>query len=398
MSSSCIFRPKRSLQIRFVSSNTPNPIAATFLRGGTSKGIFLNRDHLPEDRSQWAPICLGIMGSPDTANGLQINGMGGGISSLSKICVVGSPSEYQKAQGLDAEYTFIQIGVRDSTVEFSGNCGNLSSMVGAFALQEGICSRDGAPGETTIRVFNTNTNSHIYTTFPVVSLGGRVVPKLDLPQTFVAGVPGKASQIILEFPKPAGALTGKLLPTGNPIDIIDVHPHPGTQVPASLVDATNPTVFVTLSDLTCILNVPPQSTVDFSNKTVRELVESIRTQSALRMGLDPVAQAQPKIAVISPPAAEDHDIYIQAYSMGVPHKAVPMTVGLCLGIAANVEGSLVQKTARALENRVSSRGLLKMKHPSGFVEVGADFEADGSVKSAWTVRTGRWLMKGVVYW
>jgi len=127
-------------------------------------------------------------------------------------------------------------------------------------------------------------------------------------------------------------------------------------------------------------------------------VESIRTQSAVKMGLDPSAQAQPKVAVISPPAAEDHDIYIQAYSMGVPHKAVPMTVGLCLGVAANIEGSLVQKTARGLESGASSRGLLTMKHSSGFVEVGAEFEVDGSVKSARTVRTGRWLMRGAVYW
>ncbi|KIJ13128.1 hypothetical protein PAXINDRAFT_136387 [Paxillus involutus ATCC 200175] len=392
--SSCL----RLRSIQRLASVTPNPIPATFLRGGTSKGIFLNRDHLPEDRSQWALICLGIMGSPDTANGLQINGMGGGISSLSKICVVGAPSESQKAQGLDAEYTFIQVGIRDSTVDFSGNCGNLSSMVGAFALQEGICSRDGSPVETTTRVHNTNTNSHIHTTFPVTSVSGRVVPKLDLAQTTVAGVPGKASQIILEFPKPAGALTGKLLPTGTPVDIIDVHVRPGTRVPVSLVDATNPTVFITLSDLTHILNLPPQSNVDFSNETVRELVESIRTQSAVKMGLDPSAQAQPKVAVISPPAAEDHDIYIQAYSMGVPHKAVPMTVGLCLGVAANIEGSLVQKTARGLESGASSRGLLTMKHSSGFVEVGAEFEVDGSVKSARTVRTGRWLMRGAVYW
>ncbi|KIJ60332.1 hypothetical protein HYDPIDRAFT_117221 [Hydnomerulius pinastri MD-312] len=388
----------RSIQARLGSSSVQNPIPATFLRGGTSKGIFLNRDHLPEDRSQWAPICLGVMGSPDTANGLQINGMGGGISSLSKICVVGAPSESQEARGLDAEYTFIQVGIRDSVIDFSGNCGNLSSMVGAFALQEGICTRDGSSNKVTIRVFNTNTNSHILTTFPVASVNGRVVPVLDLPQTSVAGVPGKASQIILEFPRPAGARTGKLLPTGNPVDSIDIHARPGTQIPASLVDATNPCIFITLADLTRVLNVPPQSTVDFANDTVKEVIESIRMQSAVKMGLDPGSQAQPKISIISPPSSEDHDIYIQAYSMGIPHKAVPMTVGLCLGVAANINGSLVQRTAQKSEASAASGGLLTMKHPSGFVEVGAEFEADGTVKGARTVRTGRWLMKGVVWW
>ncbi|KIJ09180.1 hypothetical protein PAXINDRAFT_177545 [Paxillus involutus ATCC 200175] len=310
--------------------------------------------------SQWAPICLGIMGSPDVANGLQINGMGGGISSLSKICVVGAPTRRR-----------IYL-----------NCGNLFNVVGAFALQEGICSRDSALVETTTRVFNTNAKSQIHTVFP----------------TAVAGVSGKASRIILEFPKPTGALTGKLLPGGNLVDIINVHARPGTRVPVSLVDATNPTVLITLPNLTRILNVPTQPNVDFPKETVLELVEPIRTQIAVKMGLDPSAHAQPKVAVISPPAAQDHDIYIQAYSMGVPHKAVPMTVGLCLGVAANMEGSLVQKTARGLESGASSRGLLTIKHSSGFVKVDAEFEADGSVKSARTVRTRRWLMRGVVYW
>jgi 2-methylaconitate cis-trans-isomerase PrpF len=123
---------------RYSTSSIRNPLPATFLRGGTSKGIFLKRSDLPDDRAQWDRIFLGIMGSPDREHGRQLNGMGGGVSSLSKICVVGPPSEPRGAP-VDAEYTFVQVGIRDSSIDYSGNCGNLSSMIGVFALDEGIC-------------------------------------------------------------------------------------------------------------------------------------------------------------------------------------------------------------------------------------------------------------------
>ncbi|KAG1843337.1 hypothetical protein DFJ58DRAFT_717793 [Suillus subalutaceus] len=283
---------------------TLNPIPATFLRGGTSKGVFLNRaSSSRRPIPMGAPSSWGSYGLPDTANGLQINGMGGGISSLSKICVVGPASVEQQAQGIDAEYTFVQVGIRDTTIDLSGNCGNLFQTT------------------TTIQVHNTNTNKTIDTTFP---------PKLDLPQTTMAGVPGKASQITLEFISPAAPNT-------------------------------------------------------------RELMESIRQAGAIKMGLDPDTQAQPKIAVLSPSCNTDHDIDIHAFSMGVLHKAVPMTVGLCLGVAAKVEGTLAWDLTKSMR-------LGKNQHPSGIVEVGADFGADGEVLKAKVVRTGRRIMKGVVWW
>ncbi|KAI6115577.1 PrpF protein [Pisolithus croceorrhizus] len=357
-------------------------IPATFLRGGTSKGIFLNREHLPADRLGWGPIFLRIMGSPDTGNGLQINGMGGGISSLSKVCVVGSPSEDQKAQGIDAEYTFAQVGIRDATVDYAGNCGNLSSMVGAFALKEGICTKHEPSDQTTICLFNTNTGSRIHTTFPVTVVNGQILPKLDFPQTSIAGVPGQASRILLEFPSPAGARTGKLLPTGKPVDLIYIHAFPGAQISASLVDATNPSVFILHDDISRVLGTPLQSSLEYGNPEIREIIESIRTEAAIKMGLEPTSQAQPKIAIVSPPSSAHYDIGVHAFSMGVLHKAVPMTLGLCLGVAVNIEGSVPWQIVRA----------------SPFVEVHTAFEKGGTLESVGTVRTGRWLMKGVVYY
>ena len=243
--SATVLRP-----VRCSSSLTgiANPIPATFLRGGTSKGIFLNRAHLPLDQSQWDAIFLGVMGSPDAQYGRQLNGMGGGVSSLSKICVVGSPSEAQKVARIDVEYTFAQVGIRDSVIDYSGNCGNLSSMIGVFAVDEGICTPRVSQGHKmtgTVHTFNTNTDKRIDNTFLVAERGGRYVPVLDGEQVSIAGVPGRASPILLDFVDPSGARTGRLLPTGLPQETVRVSLADSREValPVSLVDATNPTVF-----------------------------------------------------------------------------------------------------------------------------------------------------------
>ncbi|KDQ53169.1 hypothetical protein JAAARDRAFT_39537 [Jaapia argillacea MUCL 33604] len=397
-----ISSPKRFLSTR----TTLNPLPATFLRGGTSKGIYINREHLPADRSQWDPIFLGIMGSPDPEYGRQLNGMGGGVSSLSKICVVGKPSDSQVKDGIDAEYTFVQVGIRDSSIDYSGNCGNLSSMIGVFAMDEGICQPQVVTGQTaTIRSFNTNTNKRIDTTFPISRTGAGANAALDLPQVTVAGVSGKASQITLDFVSPGGARTGKLLPSGNPVDTIDIGDCEGvspstTHVRASLVDATNPTVFISSTDLQGALDLTPSSPIDYADTQVGRILEFIRRRGAERMGLDPSAQAQPKIAILSHPSPEDVGVHvvIHALSMGVLHKAVPMTVGLCLGVAARVEDTLAWDILATRQNGEAQRDLLTMKHPGGTVDVGAGFDEQGGVTSAKVVRTGRRLMKGVVWW
>ncbi|OBZ66233.1 putative isomerase YraM [Grifola frondosa] len=388
------------------TSGTSNPLPATFLRGGTSKGIFLNRADLPENPSQWDPIFLGIMGSPDPQYGRQLNGMGGGVSSLSKICVVGAPSPVQKQQGFDVEYTFVQVGIRDSAIDISGNCGNLSSMIGVFAVDEGICvpsAVDARAGVATVRSFNTNTQKRIDTTFPVALSDGKCTPLLELEQAEVAGVPGMASQIVLDFVSPGGARTGKLLPTGNPVDDLSVTipGMPPKHIRASLVDATNPTVFVAAEDLWTLLEFERILPDEFVSDEVADAVDYIRRAGAERMGLDPRAQAQPKIAVLSSPAHRERDaadIEIHAFSMGVLHKAVPMTVGLCLGVASGVEGTVASEIAKQARAAHERGGMLRIRHPGGIVEVGADFGPDGEVRSAKVVRTGRRLMKGVVWW
>ncbi|KAJ7623280.1 PrpF protein [Roridomyces roridus] len=381
------------MALRRLASTLP----ATFIRGGTSKGIFIQRQHLPSDPAEWPRIFLGIMGSPDREYGRQLNGMGGGISSLSKICVVGPASAEHQAQGIPVEYTFVQVGVRDSTIDYSGNCGNLSSMIGVFARDENLCAPP-PPGSThmSVRTWNVNTQKVIQTTFPV---SGDGVADLELPETSIAGVPGKASTIMLMFENPGGARTGKLLPSGSPVDSfeISISPTETRTLHFSLVDVTNPTVLVDSAELSQFLAVGEYVKGSSSDaaEQVGRVLELIRQKGAEKMGLDPSAQAQPKIALLSAPSEEGVDIVVHALSMGVLHKAIPMTLGCCAGCAANIPGTIawdiVQKRGRASD-------MVRIKHPGGFVDVNADFNQDGSVKVARVARSGRRLMRGEVYW
>ncbi|KAF8641448.1 hypothetical protein AX16_009961 [Volvariella volvacea WC 439] len=444
------------LSARSISSKyaTPNPLPATFLRGGTSKGIFLSRSHLPPSPSAWPPIFLGIMGSPDPEYGRQLNGMGGGVSSLSKICVVGPVRPENRElleQGVQVEYTFVQVGIKDDKLDLEGNCGNLTSVVGVWAVDEGMCvprvdtpklgSSDRArTAKGTVRLYNTNTKKIIDTTFPVLvtsptgAVEESITPLLDVPETAIAGVPGRASSILLDFVHPGGARTGKLLPTGSPVDQLTVTiPSPSSRsgsstaaftIPASLVDATNPTVFIHSRSLTSPpLSLPFRAYTQSDPHAVALLspvLEAIRQAGAAKMGLNPSAQAQPKIAVLSgleewraqsgggKRGEEDPDIVVHALSMGVLHKAVPMTVGLCLGVAANVRGSIPWEIYRSSRSSLGAGEMVRILHPGGVVDVGAEFadaagEGEGEeggmrCVSARVVRTGRRLMKGVVWW
>ena len=405
----------------FSTRSIRNPLPAWFLRGGTSKGIFLNEADLPQDRAEWDPIFRGIMGSPDAEYGRQLNGMGGGVSSLSKICVIGRPSARQEAQGVDVTYTFAQIGIRDSEVDYSGNCGNLSSMVGVYALDNGLCqarlNHDTKEPTATVRFYNTNTDKVIETTFPVFTESDNtVIPLLDSPQATIAGVPGKASKIVLDFVQPGGARTGKLLPTAEPETGLTLeYDDKLYPISVSLVDATNPTVFTTLSEFQTLTKSALSSDLRgldaniFNNPAVLALLDRVRTAGAIAMGLDPNAQAQPKIAILDSPSQADIDagidLSVLALSMGVPHKAIPMTVGLCLGVACGIEGTnastIVQESRRRRGGKVVDLGrefLVTMKHPGGLVDVGAKFGVNGEALSASVVRTGRRLMKGHVWW
>jgi len=185
-------------------------LRAVFMRGGTSKAIMFRAEDLPPERERWDAILLGAIGSPD-ANGRQLDGMGGGLSSLSKVCVIGPPSR----EDADVDYTFAQVSVRTAAVDYSGNCGNMSSAVGPFAVDEGMVAVNG--DAATVRIHNTNTRKIIVSRF--ATEGGLAAVEGDF---VLPGVAGSGAPIRLDFLDPGGAGTGKLMHTGRPIDRIEV--------------------------------------------------------------------------------------------------------------------------------------------------------------------------------
>jgi len=232
-------------------------IPAAYYRGGTSKGVFFKAEDLPTtNQEELNQIFLKIIGSPDP-NGRQLNGMGGGVSSLSK-CVIVSPS---KREGIDVDYTFIQIAVDKPVADWSNNCGNLSSAVGPFAVNEGLIKvKDG---EVTVRIYQTNTNKIIDSNFQVSN--GFANPEGDYQ---IAGVANTGSKIRLDYLEPGGSGTGLLLPTGNVVDEINID---GKKITISIVDAATPLVYIKSDDLglTCTENPDELD----ANKQASQLIE-----------------------------------------------------------------------------------------------------------------------------
>lgn len=265
-------------------------LPAVFMRGGTSRAVMFHHKDLP-DRAAWDPIFLAAMGSPDP-NGRQLNGMGGGISSLSKICIL-APSDRTDA---DLDYTFAQIQIREAAVDYRGNCGNMSSAVGPFAVDEGLLRPDG--NTAVVRIFNTNTGKIIHSTLPLAD--GRAATDGDLA---IPGVAGTGAPIRLDFLSPGGSLTGRLLPTGNVRDWLELPGLPPIEV--SMLDAAKPCVIVRACDIGLTGTELPDL-LDADTAALAKL-ESIRRAASIAMGLAGTQQeagqsrSAPGIGLISPP-------------------------------------------------------------------------------------------------
>ncbi len=379
---------------------TPAPqrrIRAVFVRGGTSRALVFHRQDLPEARGAWDPIFLAALGSPDPA-GRQLDGLGGGLSSLSKVAVVGPPTR----PDADVDYTFGQVEVSRPFVDYAGNCGNISSAIGPFAIDEGLVP-PRAP-ETLVRIHNTNTRRLIHARVPVVGTAAAVSGDFVLP-----GVPGSGARITLDFLDPGGAVTGRLLPTGRARDGLPV---PGLgAVPVSLVDATNPMVFVRAKDLGLEGTERPEE-LD-ADQALAARLEAIRGAAATEMGLARDAAeattrspAVPKLVLVAPPAAyrtlagdpipaSAMDLVARVVSMGRVHRAFALTGAMCLAVAAHLEGTLAHEVAVG----VGAAGDVRIGHPSGILTVAAAVRRDGTVPVAEKVtvyRTARRLMEGFV--
>ena len=376
-------------------------LKAVFMRGGTSKALMFHQRDLPAARDDWAPIFLGAIGAPDP-NGRQLDGMGGGVSSLSKVCVIGPPSR----SDADVDYTFAQVSVKEAVVDYSGNCGNMSSAVGPFALDEGLVR--GGGNEACVHIHNTNTKKIIVSRFPIEEGMAAVDGDFVLP-----GVAGSGAPIRLEFTDPGGAGTGKLLPSGQAVDVLEV---PGLgSIEASLIDAANPCVFVAASALGATgLEMPDQVEAD-ANLLAK--LEAIRRAASMRMGLAATAEAAgkitgiPKIAMVAAPAtartlsretvaADEMDIAVRMISVGQPHRAVPLTGAMCLAVATRIEGSIPHRLARPPKSAADD---IRIAQPSGLTVVAATVRRNGGpttwiADNAVVYRTARRLMEGVVYY
>src|SRR5436189_6031696 len=234
-------------------------VRAVYMRGGTSRCLVFHESDLPAAGPERDRILRTALGSPDPY-GRQLDGLGGGISSLSKACIIGPPSH----PGADVDYTFAQVDVKRPVVDYKGNCGNCSSAVGPFAIDERLVK--AVEGETLVRIHNTNTRKLIVAHVPVTDGEAAVEGDFEL-----AGVPGRGARIALDFLDPGGAVTGRLLPTGHARDVVD-------GVEASLVDATNPIVFVRARDLG-LTGAESPAAVD-ADRGVSERLEKIRTAAA----------------------------------------------------------------------------------------------------------------------
>jgi probable AcnD-accessory protein PrpF len=379
-------------------------VPATYMRGGTSKGVFFHLQDLPPAAQQPGPardaLLLRVIGSPDPY-GKQIDGMGGATSSTSKTVIVSKSSRPDH----DVDYLFGQVSIDKAFVDWSGNCGNLSAAVGPFAISQGLVEAACVPqdGIATIRIWQANIGKTIIAHVPMTNGAVQEIGDFELD-----GVTFPAAEVQLEFMDPAAeeeGVGGAMFPTGNLVDDLDV---PGVGLlKATMINAGIPTVFIN-ADAIGYTGTELQEAINSDAKALA-MFETIRAHGAVRMGLikdiSEAAKRQhtPKVAFVAPPKeyaassgkpvhAADIDLVVRALSMGKLHHAMMGTAAVAIGTAAAIPGTLVNLAAGGGE-----RQAVRFGHPSGTLRVGAEatkVNGEWSVKKAIMSRSARVLMEG----
>nr|5K87_A Chain A, 2-methyl-aconitate isomerase [Shewanella oneidensis MR-1]5K87_B Chain B, 2-methyl-aconitate isomerase [Shewanella oneidensis MR-1] len=381
-------------------------VAATYMRGGTSKGVFFRLQDLPEAAQVPGPardaLLLRVIGSPDPY-AKQIDGMGGATSSTSETVILSHSSKANH----DVDYLFGQVSIDKPFVDWSGNCGNLTAAVGAFAISNGLIDAARIPrnGVCTVRIWQANIGKTIIAHVPITDGAVQETGDFELD-----GVTFPAAEVQIEFMNPAADDDGEggcMFPTGNLVDVLEV---PGIgRFNATMINAGIPTIFINAEDLG-YTGTELQDDINSDNAALAKF-ETIRAHGALRMGLikhiDEAASRQhtPKIAFVAPPksyasssgktvAAEDVDLLVRALSMGKLHHAMMGTAAVAIGTAAAIPGTLVNLAAGGGEKEA-----VRFGHPSGTLRVGAQAVQENG---EWTVikaimsRSARVLMEGFV--
>ena len=381
-------------------------IPATYMRGGTSKGVFFSLQDLPEAARVPGPardaLLLRVIGSPDPYE-KQIDGMGGATSSTSKTVILSKSTRADH----DVDYLFGQVSIDKPFVDWSGNCGNLSAAVGSFAISSGLVDASRIPknGVAVVRIWQANIGKTIIAHVPITDGAVQETGDFELD-----GVTFPAAEVQLEFMDPAAEEEGgggSMFPTGNLVDDLEV-PGVGT-LKATLINAGIPTIFINARDVG-YTGAELQGAINGDPKALA-MFETIRAHGALRMGLikhlDEAAQRQhtPKVAFVAPPAdyvsssgkavaAGDVDLLVRALSMGKLHHAMMGTAAVAIGTAAAISGTLVNLAAGGIE-----RNAVRFGHPSGTLRVGAEasqVNGEWTVKKAIMSRSARVLMEGFV--
>ena len=383
-------------------------VPATYIRGGTSKGVFFKLTDLPESAQVAGEardkLLMRIIGSPDPYS-KQIDGMGGATSSTSKTVILSKSTHPDH----DVDYLFGQVSIDTAFVDWSGNCGNLSAAVGSFAISSGLVDATRIPenGTCTVRIWQANIGKTIIAHVPITN--GQVQETGDFE---LDGVTFPAAEVQLEFLDPADEGEGDggsaMFPTGNLVDDLEV-PNIGT-FKATLINAGIPTIFVNAADIGCT-GTELQDAIN-NDTAALEKFETIRAYGAVKMGLikdiSEAAKRQhtPKVAFVAPPTdyvsssgkavkATDIDLLVRALSMGKLHHAMMGTAAVAIGTAAAVTGTLVNIAAGGGE-----KSAVRFGHPSGTLRVGAEAKL---VNGQWTVtkaimsRSARTLMSGWVH-
>lgn len=373
-------------------------VPCMIFRGGTSKGLFFLEEDLPKDIKQRNEVLLRVMGSPDTR---QIDGLGGATSVTSKVAIV-APSTHSDA---DVDYTFAQVSVDKTLVSYAGNCGNISSAIGAFAIEAGLVAC--TDGKTMVRIYNTNTRkilvSVIQTPHRMISYEGDYQ---------IAGVPGKAAPVKLIMKHPNGTISSKALPTGNTIDVLEI-PRLG-RLDVSIVDVTNPLVFIRAADIG-LQGTELPADID-GDPGLLSLLETIRGMSAQKLGLVQHYQTSawdspgvPKITLVAP--VKDYrivsgetilkteiDLIARMMSMQKAHPTYAMTGSLCTAAAAFIPGTLVHEMC----TKHREQKQVRIGHPCGVITAEADVYTDANgkivIESVSGFRTCRLLAKAMAYY
>ncbi|MFP3424453.1 2-methylaconitate cis-trans isomerase PrpF [Pseudoalteromonas sp. SIMBA_162] len=377
-------------------------VPATYMRGGTSKGVFFNLTDLPKPAQVAGEardnLLLRVIGSPDPY-GKQTDGMGGATSSTSKTVILSKSEQADQ----DVDYLFGQVAIDKAFVDWSGNCGNLTSAVGAFAISNGLVDKNRVPdnGIAIVRVWQANIKKSILVHVPMTN--GEVQETGDFE---LDGVTFPAAEVKLEFVDPADG-DGALFPTGNVVDDLEV-PDVGT-LKATMINAGIPTIFINAEDI-CYTGTELQDDINNDDAALKKL-ETIRAYGAVKMGLiTNINEAQarqhtPKVAFVAKPVAYNAssgkhidagsiNLLVRAMSMGKLHHAMMGTAAVAIGTAAAIDGTLVNMAAGG-----GALSEVNFGHPSGTLKVGAEakkINGDWQVTKASMSRSARVLMEGVV--